>query len=161
MSTVTISDFTPDELAGNIPGGDARALDSLVEDHAEPADPAVARTNTLQLPTATDSARGNLVTLTHTISAGTVPAGRWLPFTLLPRDNNRRTIVVRVLASAALTSGVIIGGDLARVQNKAGGFLMAYNDPPLILQDFTGPLFCAVGAEAVDVNISVASVTEW
>lgn len=150
-------EYSTDHIAGDITPDDALAIDGLYQPAPEPHAPLP---DTLAAhPQVTPPVRDDLLlTETHTISAGTVPAAVPLVITLLPRDPRRRCAQVRVSAGELLTSGVWISGDASRGQTMRGGYLLQAGQD-VDLGSYGGPLFATVSAETVDVRISVVAVT--
>jgi hypothetical protein len=147
MST-TVSDpsFGP-LVVGNVNDDDAAVIDSLVEQAPEPPAPVVEPIDATPLITPPVPTR--LLSVRQSVDP------TWQsPTLLMPADNKRKSLSIRVESDTA-TDGVVIMSD---VRNGAG-LARLYPGTLLTLDHHTGGVrVMAVGAAAVNVN--VWSVTE-
>lgn len=144
---------TPITLSGDQISDDALALDSLVEQVAEPPTPGQTMGTT---PTEPPKPETTLITGTYTVPAGTVVE----PILMLPADRHRHTVTLSIHSSAALSGVVRIGGDKGRLYFSSSAYIMRYGDQPLTLEGYTGPVYIVnTIAEATDITVSFVAVT--
>ena len=144
---------TPITLSGDQISDDALALDSLVEQVAEPPTPGQTMGTT---PTEPPKPETTLITGTYTVPAGTVVE----PILMLPADRHRHTVTLSIHSSAALSGVVLIGGDKGRMYFSSSAYIMRYGDQPLTLEGYTGPVYIVnTIAEATDITVSFVAVT--
>lgn len=143
---------TPITLSGDQISDDALALDSLVEQVAEPPAPGQTMGTT---PTEPPKPETTLITGTYTVPAGTVVE----PILMLPADRHRHTVTLSIYSSAALSGVVLIGGDKGRMYFSSSAFIMLPYQP-LTLEGYTGPVYIVnTIAEATDITVSFVAVT--
>jgi len=129
---------------------DAVALDSLVESHATP--PPLPAIDYGISPTVPDETRGALITGTVLI-----PAGQVGPIQVLPRDDERRHLILRITGNA--NDVPLLGDDASKVTSTMLGYPLPLSaDIPIPWH--TGTVWVGLAAPATsDMRIAYVSVT--
>lgn len=147
-----MSDSMPERptLAGDWTDDDGSVFDALVEPQANP----------LPVPAQvmTEAVTGRPVRTDRLMSGTATYDPAWAPILLMPADAYRTSITVQN-NSATATDGLRVADDFGKCMGAVGAGLV-YPANPLVLRNYTGPVWVSAAGAAAAVSVSFWSVTE-
>lgn len=143
----------PPVLAGttNPDDPDARVIDSLIEQHAEPPTPA-------ELPQTATEPSNVPRPLSRLLTGTLLLLPTWEPQLILPGDLRRQSIRLRI-ASATAADTVRMSDDSGKVQTVGGSHVLYAGDTVLMDDVHTGPVWLYAPDAVGPVTVSYAVVT--